>query len=151
MKRLPTALMAALGLVLTAIPFSAQGALDPSINDKIRQEETAHSQVMRTMHFLTDVYGPRLTGSPGHKAAAEWAARQMTEWGFANAHLEPWEFGHPGWSNEVVEAHVVSPMHAPLVVQPLAWTPGTSGSITAKAFNLIPPAGAEAPPVEGAR
>jgi hypothetical protein len=133
-----------------ALPI-AQSKLDPSINDKIRQEETQHSQIMRTMHFLADVYGPRLTGSPNHKAAAEWAAKQMTEWGFVNAHLEPWEFGHPGWANEHVEAHIVSPMKAVLVVQPLAWTPGTKGTVTATAFNLIPPQGPEVPQAEGAR
>src|SRR5438067_9437839 len=109
----------------------AQSKADPQINDKIRKEEASHSQIMRTMHFLADVYGPRLTGSPNHKAAAEWAVKQMTEWGFSNGHLEPWEFGHPGWANQHVEAHIVSPMKAALVVQPLAWTPGTKGTITA--------------------
>ena len=97
----------ALVALAAALP-TAQSTIDPSINDKIRQEENAHSQIMRTMHFLTDVYGPRLTGSPNHKAAAEWAVQQMTEWGFANAHLEPWDFGHPGWTNELVEARKVS-------------------------------------------
>ena len=106
---------------------SRSPALDPNINDKIRKEEAANSQIMRTMHFLADVYGPRLTGSPNHKAAADWAVKQMTSWGFINAHLEPWEFGHPGWANEHVEAHIVSPMKSVLVVQPLAWTPGTKG------------------------
>ena len=136
--------------IAAALPI-AQSNLDPNINDKIRQEETQHSQIMRTMHFLTDVYGPRLTGSPNHKAAAEWAAKQMTEWGFVNAHLEPWEFGHPGWANEHVEAHIVSPMKAVLVVQPLAWTPGTKGTVTATAFNLIAPQGPEVPQADGAR
>ena len=136
--------------IAAALPI-AQSTLDPSINDKIRQEETQHSQIMRSMHFLTDVYGPRLTGSPNHKAAAEWAVKQMTEWGFANGHLEPWEFGHPGWTNEHVEAHIVSPMKAPLVVQPLAWTPGTPGPVTAKAFNLVAPQGPEVPQTQGAR
>src|SRR5262245_45800871 len=46
------------------IPSVAQSTADPDINKKIRQEETDHSQIMHTMHFLTDVYGPRLTGSP---------------------------------------------------------------------------------------
>jgi hypothetical protein len=136
--------------VCVALPI-AQSTPDSSINDRIRQEEKDHSQIMRTMHFLSDVYGPRLTGSPNHKAAAEWAAKQMTEWGFVNAHLEPWDFGHPGWANERVEAHIVSPMKAALVVQPLAWTPGTNGPVTAKAFNLVAPQGPEAPPAEGAR
>src|SRR5215813_13009898 len=118
---------------------------DPDIQAKIRKEGTENSQIMRTMHFLTDVYGPRLTGSPNHKATAEWAVKQMTEWGFGNAHLEPWEFGHPGWANEHVEARIVFPMKAALVVQPLAWTPGTKGTVIAKAFNLVPPQGPEVP------
>jgi hypothetical protein len=45
-------------------PLGAEEQLDPAINDKIRQEEEQHSQIMRTLHFLTDVYGPRLTGTP---------------------------------------------------------------------------------------
>ena len=70
-----------LATLVTALPFAASGPLDPQINDKIRQEETAHSQIMRTLHVLADVYGPRLTGSPNHKAAAEWAVKQMSDWG----------------------------------------------------------------------
>ena len=66
-RTLAIAVLVAIG---AALPI-AQSNLDPQINDKIRQEETQHSQIMRTMHFLTDVYGPRLTGSPNHKAAAE--------------------------------------------------------------------------------
>jgi len=38
--------------------------LDPDINTRIRQEEERHSEIMRTLHYLTDVYGPRLTGTP---------------------------------------------------------------------------------------
>ena len=62
---------------------------------------------MRTLHVLTDVYGPRVTGSPSLKAAGEWAIKQMTSWGFSNGHLEPWDFGHPGWVNERFSAHIV--------------------------------------------
>src|SRR3954470_8820694 len=42
----------------------AQSGADADINKKIRAEENDHSQIMHTMHFLTDIYGPRLTGSP---------------------------------------------------------------------------------------
>ncbi len=143
-----TFVVASLVALGAALP-GAQSKIDPTINDRIRQEEATHSQVMSTMHFLADVYGPRLTGSPNHKAAADWVVRQMTTWGFSNAHLEPWEFGHPGWTNEHVEAHIVSPMKSVLVVQPLAWTPGTRGSVTAKAFNLVVPQGPAAPQAAG--
>lgn len=81
-------------------PLRAQVKLNDDINARIRQEENNHSQIFRTLHFLTDVYGPRLTGSPNHKAAAERATKQMESWGFTNGHLEPWDFGHPGWVNE---------------------------------------------------
>ena len=58
-------------------PFSRQERIDADINAKIRKEATDNSQIMRTMHFLTDVYGPRLTGSPNLKAAGEWAIKEM--------------------------------------------------------------------------
>jgi hypothetical protein len=48
---------------------------------KIRQEATSRSQILATLHMFTDVYGPRLTGSPNLKAAGEWAVQQMTSWG----------------------------------------------------------------------
>jgi hypothetical protein len=137
---------ASLAAVVSAVPLAAPAGLDPQINDKIRQEEAAHSQVMRTLHYLSDVYGPRLTGSPNHKAAAEWAIKQMSEWGLTNGHLEPWDFGHPGWSNEHLEVHMTAPVHDALVVEALAWTPGTNGSVTAKAFNLVLPEGPAVPP-----
>src|SRR5262245_42395487 len=102
-----------LAVVLSAAllaPLAAESTRTAEINAALRQEEQSHSEILRTLHFLTDVYGPRLTGSPNAKAAGEWVVRTMTSWGFANGHLEPWEFGHPGWQNEHVTAHVVSPI-----------------------------------------
>lgn len=143
---LATAILSAASLPLAA-PRDAK--IDAAINAKIRQEAEQHSQIMRTLHYLSDVYGPRLTGSPQQKAAAEWAVKQMTEWGFSNGHLEPWDFGHPGWVNEHLEMHIVSPVKDALVVEALAWTPGTSGRVTAPAVHLVPPEGPEAPSAEG--
>ena len=51
---------------------------------------------METAAQLTDVHGPRLTGSPQYKKAADWARQQLESWGLANAHLESWPFGR-GW------------------------------------------------------
>ncbi len=120
-------------------PLAAESSRTAEINAALRQEEKTHSEIMRTMHFLTDVYGPRLTGSPHAKAAAEWVVKTMGGWGFENGHLEPWEFGHPGWTNEHVTAHVVSPIKDQLTVEVLAWSPGTKGTVTAPAFQLAPP------------
>lgn len=129
-------------VVLTLIGLAAAqspSAVDPEVNKKIRAEENDHSQIMHTMHFLTDVYGPRLTGSPNHKAAADWAIKQMTEWGFQNAHLEPWDFGHPGWRNERASGYIVEPILDQLTFRVLAWTPSTKGTVKAEVFQMIPP------------
>ena len=130
-------------LAFQAAPFvKAQTAVaqpPTEINQRIRQEETANSQIMKTLHYLTDVYGPRLTGSPNHKAAADWAVKQMKEWGFDNVHLEPWNFGHPGWINERASGFIISPMRDSLVFEVLAWTPSTNGAVKGEAFNLVLP------------
>jgi hypothetical protein len=139
----------AAALIVLLAPLSAQERVSADINAKIRQEENSHSQIMRTLHVLTDVYGPRVTGSPSLKAAGEWAIKQMESWGFTNGHLEPWDFGHPGWTNETLSVHIVSPVHSPLVVQALAWTPGTKGAVRAATVNLILPEGPVMPAGRG--
>ncbi|HLJ89299.1 MAG TPA: M20/M25/M40 family metallo-hydrolase [Candidatus Angelobacter sp.] len=125
--------------ILMQLQVSAQSPIDPNVSAKIRQEETEHSEIMHTMHFLTDVYGPRLTGSPNHKAAADWALKQMQSWGMENAHLEPWDFGHPGWSNKRSSGYVISPIKDQLTFKVLAWTPGTKKVVTAPVFQLTIP------------
>jgi carboxypeptidase Q len=125
--------------VLSPVLAIAQSGIDSDINSKIRQEETSHSQIMHTMHFFTDIYGPRLTGSPNHKAAAEWAVKEMTLWGMQSAHLEAWDFGHPGWVNEYLTAAITSPVKDQLACRALAWTAGTNGTIAAQAVQLMWP------------
>src|SRR5437763_5583063 len=131
----------ALGLLATllSLPLFAQSQSDKDLLERIRKEERDNSQLMKTEHMLADVYGPRLTGSPNHKAAAEWAIKQMSAWGLSNAHLEPWDFGHVGWLNERFTGHIISPVKDVLSCEVLSWTPGTRGVVTAKAYQLILP------------
>ena len=126
-------------LVALVAPLAGQARLDPEINAKIRAEANAHSTIMHTLHMLADVYGPRVTGSPNLKAAGEWAIKEMESWGFANGHLEPWDFGHPGWVNERFSAHIVAPVKDQLTAEVVAWTPDTNGTVTAQAYQLALP------------
>src|SRR5688572_28057977 len=130
-----------IALLLTIAPLGGREPVNEEINARIRKEGRENSQILRTMHYLTDVYGPRLTGSPNHKASAEWAIKQMTEWGLENGHLEPWEFGHPGWANERFAGFIVSPVKDSLVGEVLAWTPSTKGTVVADAVQVVPPTG----------
>jgi hypothetical protein len=117
----------------------AQERVDQEMIWKIRREGTDNSKILETMHVLTDVYGPRLTGSPNLKAAGEWAIARMDAWGMAKGRLEPWDFKHPGWTNERLSAHLVSPVKDALVVEALAWTPGTNGPVRAGVVQLALP------------
>ena len=130
----------ALSLILSllSLPIAAQNGSGEMLS-RIRKEAMERSQIMNTMHMFTDLYGPRLTGSPNHKAAADWAVKQMTTWGLENAHLEPWDFKHPGWLNERLTAHLISPIKDPLVCEVLAWTPSTKGTVQANAYQLVLP------------
>jgi carboxypeptidase Q len=124
---------------LVGASASTSEKVDVEINAKIRKEGTDNSRIMRTLHYLTDVYGPRLTGSPNLKAAGEWVVKESASWGFTNGHLEPWDWGKPGWTNDFASVVVTSPFKDKLEFEVLAWTPGTNGTMKGKAFNLIPP------------
>src|SRR5207237_3085624 len=83
--------------LVTEVPLRAQAPADLNAVQQIKDEGFNHSQVMDTMSYLTDVYGPRLTNSPNIKQAADWAMGKMKEWQLANVHLAQWPFGS-GWS-----------------------------------------------------
>ncbi|MGH9482129.1 MAG: hypothetical protein ACRD1L_08540, partial [Terriglobales bacterium] len=124
---------------LAVIPTLAQAPGLADMNARLRAEETNHSQIMWIMHEVSDVYGPRLTGSPGLRAAQDWAVRTMKSWGLANVHLEAWNFNHPGWQNWELEANVTSPFQQPLSVRAVSWTPGTNGPVSAPVVVVEPP------------
>jgi len=124
-----------------SILLYAQEKVDETTDAKMRSEELEHSKIMHTLHMLTDRYGPRVTGTPNHELAAKWAVAEMTSWGMKNGHLEPWEFGHPGWLNESATAMIVAPVHENVKFEVLAWTPSTNGKVTGSAIEIVPPQG----------
>ena len=68
--------------LLAAMPLTAQA---PSMTDmyaKIKAEETNNSKIMWIIHEVADVHGPRVTGTPGLKAADDWAVATI-QGGFA--------------------------------------------------------------------
>ena len=62
---------------------------------------------------------------------------------FKNGKLEPWDFaaayGRAGWTNDRLSAHIVSPVKDALVVEAVAWTPGTNGPVRAQAVRVTLP------------
>lgn len=120
-------------------PAAPAEKLDQDVIWKVRREATDRSEIMRTLHVLTDVYGPRLTGSPNLRKAQDWLVQRATAAGLKNVHLEEWDFGHPGWANEKTAVHLLAPVKDSLVAEALAWTPSTNGTVTPSAIIVTPP------------
>jgi hypothetical protein len=131
-----SAMFAALVVLPLAADWPAAEKLDLDAIYRIKDEGLQHSKVMEIESYLTDVYGPRLTGSPNIKEAADWAQKTMTSWGLTKVHLETWPFGR-GWQNQRFVASAVTPRAYPLTAFPKAWTPGTHGPVTADAVQVV--------------
>jgi len=117
----------ALIAVLVGLPLAADWPvtekLDLDAIYRIKEEGLQRSKVMEIESYLTDVYGPRLTGSPNIREAADWAQKTLTDWGLVNVHLETWPFGR-GWQNQLFLAMAMTPRLP------------CSGSITAFCFPV---------------
>lgn len=142
MKRLLPGIKALACLLVLSLTVTAIGAqvlpekIDLGAINKIKEEESKHSQVMEMVGYLTDVTGPRLTGSPNLKVAQQYAMDRMREWGIANPHTEAWgPFGR-GWSLEGFTANMIAPTFGSLIAYPKAWSPGTNGPVRGEVVLL---------------
>ena len=114
----------------------AQDEPNADLNSTIRKHGMENSQVMEAAAWLTDVYGPRLTGSPMLDKATGWAVKTLEEWGMENVHTEEWgPFGR-GWELEHFEMHATAPNYFPIIAYPKAWSPSTEGLVSGKVVYL---------------
>ena len=124
--------------ISAAAPTAAQEPADLQAIEQIKAEGFERSQVMELMSWLTDVYGPRLTGSSLSKKAGDWAIGQLQAWGVTGVEYEWWgPFGR-GWVNERTVAQVTSPVPFPVIAYSPAWADGTEGPVQAEVV-LVPP------------
>jgi carboxypeptidase Q len=127
-------LVLVLGSLTGAVAQSPEKLDLPTIA-RIRDEGMNRSQVMDHVSWLTDVYGPRLTGGPTILQASDWAIRRFNEWGLANAHRETFPFGK-GWSVVRFSAHMIEPQIQPLIGFPASWSAGTKGTVVAPVVSV---------------
>lgn len=122
-------------LLAVALVVPAQDKIDLAAIYRIKQEAFQNSKVMDTLMYLTDVYGPRLAGSPRYRAGAGWVLKTLKEWGIDNARTETWgEFGK-GWENKKFYAAMTEPAYMPLIGAPQAWTASTDGLISGEVLR----------------
>lgn len=122
-------------LALVALIAQTPPAADSSALQQIRREGLERSQVVRAFDQFVTVAGPRLTGSPSHKAAADWARGTLASWGLSNARLEPWPFGR-GWVLDQQVIEMIEPRYMPLIGYAEAWSASTAKVLEAKPLSI---------------
>src|SRR5204862_6801019 len=87
------------------------------------------SQIIGNLTYLSDIIGPRLTGSANLKRATEWGAARMKEIGLANVKLEPWTIPE-GWERGHAHARLIDPDNGRTIsIASMGWSPGTGGKV----------------------
>lgn len=122
----------ALLVLLFACTTAAAGQepVDTAVVARIRREGLEHSQVLAFARTLSDVYGPRLSGTAQYRRAAEWVRGELTRLGFANAALESFRRPGPSWELEGFSVELTAPSYLRLVAYPKAWSKATPGVVS---------------------
>ena len=128
MKRVLSISLLIAGCVFTLPVASMQEPIDRDIISRIKDEATKRPQVEETFTHFTEDIGPRLTGTPAQKQAAEYAREKLQAWGLANVHLDPWKFGR-GWQMNKLTIEMIEPRYLPLIGYGEAWSPSMAGEI----------------------
>ena len=133
-RPLPRAVALAALCLAFAAPMRAQDAPSDAaaleLDTKIIADAQKTSEVMKNLGYLSDVIGPRLTGSANLKRANEWGAEVMKKYGLSNVRLEPWEIP-VGWERGTATMKLVDPDNGRhLTVAAGGWTGSTNGKIT---------------------
>ena len=121
-------------ILLNSIKTFAQENPDTAVFTKIKNAELQNSQIPQMAHHLTDVSGPRLTGSPGFQRAADWATATMKHWDLGNVALEPWgNFGR-SWEIQDFSLFLRLPYPQPLHAYAQPWSANTKGTVRGGVF-----------------
>ena len=126
---------ASAAVVLGVATLGGQDRVDLAMVERIRAEGVDRSKVLETFNYLTNVIGARPTGSRAHKQAADYVRARLAEWGLADSHLEPFQFGH-GWELEKFSLELTAPRYFPMSGYPEAWTPSAKGVLAGTPIYL---------------
>ena len=104
--------------------------VDLDIVHRIKSEAFYRSRVMDYMHLIADRNGPRMSGSPGYRRAAEAALDAFRDAGIERAEIESWgPFGR-GWDWTRVAVQMKTPHATTLVALPADFSPGSNGPVS---------------------
>ena len=126
-RTIAVAVLAGLAYAVTAA--GADPATPEATDAAILAEVKSRSEIMKNLKYISDVIGPRLTGSPQLEKANNWTAEKMREYGLTSVRLEPWEIP-VGWQRGTASVKLLEPTERQLLVASAGWTPSTKGKVT---------------------
>lgn len=104
---------------------TATGPADSVVARILRDQE---SRVVDDTRYLSDVVGPRLTGSPAMRRAAGWARDRLQASGADTAWIESYAFGR-AWDRGPIALTMLAPHDRELHAASWGWAPGTRGAV----------------------
>jgi hypothetical protein len=110
-------------------PLAAQSTVDTTGVGRLLDQAMNRSQVMQNLRHLSDVIGPRLSGSPAMRQANQWTASRFKAYGLSAA-LEPYQFGVT-WERGTASLRITAPFSRAITAHSWAWTAGTNGKTVA--------------------
>jgi carboxypeptidase Q len=110
--------------------------VDTVLINQIKEEGFKKSQVMDFMSYLSDIYGPRLAGSPDYREAGIWLSQKLTAMGLQNVHFEKSLPVAKGWQLKKFYVNAIQPKAFPITAYPKAWSPGIKGPALADVVLL---------------
>jgi len=124
-------------------------SLTTELEQKVIAETKSASEIMANLTYLSDVIGPRLTGTAALKKANDWTAEKMKAYGLTNVHLESWELPE-GWERGFARGRVIEPDNQRVLqLASNAWSPGTKGEIEGDVIALNATNQSELAPYKG--
>tara|TARA_R110002096_G_scaffold219736_4_gene408236 strand:+ start:3824 stop:5377 length:1554 start_codon:yes stop_codon:yes gene_type:complete len=109
------------------IGFAATSQTVPQALAKINTEGFQKSEVRNLITDLSDVYGPRLTGTNQYYTAAEWAKKTLENYGADKVYFENYCDDCMGWEVTSFNVEMTEPAYMKIQAYPYAWTESSNG------------------------
>jgi len=114
-------------LLLLLISYSSKAQSNSEILNAIKKE-SSDSTIMTNISYFSDVFGPRLMGTPNYFNSIEYAKKQLDKWGL-KTRFESFDKNYRGWSFSDFSVSMTQPSFAHINAYPLAFTNSTEGEV----------------------
>lgn len=114
--------------------FGPQAQVDPTTR-QILDEIKNNNKIMENLEYLSDMIGPRLTGTEKMNQASRWTMEMFQKSGLANPHLEGWMIAR-AWYRGTAWGRIVSPSEHPITLASAGWSPSTAGKVSGPVVHV---------------